>query len=252
MKTLQTHISRDHLLSRFKEGVKFIKPAVKTKDEYANCRSLNRILDLPFSVYFDNSEHAAVKVNEVCANICGFESTHDAIGRSVFDFTTKESAKRSVENQREIMQTGQMKIIEDSLIRNDDVLISFIGISYPWYSYDNKIIGVFGCSIVINQHSIAQSLSQLYHLGLLTKQRNFQGLTSTNTIDNYYFSPRQRQCIELILKGMSPKKMGHLLCLSHRTVEHYIASIKNKLDVSTKAEMIVKLNDWLKNLHSDR
>lgn len=59
--------------------------------------------------------------------------------------------------------------------------------------------------------------------------------------NQFKFTKRQQQCITLLLKGSSTKSISSQLELSTRTVEHYIDSIKAKLLVRNKAELIIKL-----------
>ena len=57
---------------------------------------------------------------------------------------------------------------------------------------------------------------------------------------NIYLNKREAACLHLILKGYTAKGIGKLLTLSNRTVEDYVTSIKNKLNVSSKKELIIK------------
>jgi len=233
--------SSELLLQPCKNGVKIIRPQEARCINPTQLPTLDQILNLPCSVFFDNSEHAAEKVNEISAQICGYVSAEDAIGHTVFDFTTKETALRFVSNQQQVMTSQRMHIVEDILIKKDEIPFSFVAISFPWYSNEDKVIGVFGCSIVLNHHSIAQSFSELCDFGLLTKQK--YPSTFTPIPCHTSFTRREKQCISLIMQGKSPKEIGILLFLSHRTIEHYIENIKDKIGVTTKAEMIVKLTE---------
>jgi DNA-binding CsgD family transcriptional regulator len=50
-------------------------------------------------------------------------------------------------------------------------------------------------------------------------------------------SPREKQCIKLLLAGKTAKETAAILKLSHRTIEFYFENIKNKLSCSTKQEI---------------
>jgi len=50
-------------------------------------------------------------------------------------------------------------------------------------------------------------------------------------------SPRERECVKLLLKGKSAKESGRILDLSFRTVEHYIENIKHKFQCRYKDEI---------------
>jgi DNA-binding CsgD family transcriptional regulator len=50
---------------------------------------------------------------------------------------------------------------------------------------------------------------------------------------------RQRDCLNLYVKGYTTKNIASQLGLSHRTVENYLQQVKEALCVSTKAELIL-------------
>ncbi len=51
-------------------------------------------------------------------------------------------------------------------------------------------------------------------------------------------SPREQQCLDLFQEGKSAKMTAGILGLSHRTVEHYFESIKNKLGCASKQDLL--------------
>ena len=51
-------------------------------------------------------------------------------------------------------------------------------------------------------------------------------------------SQREQQCLELFKEGHSAQATAAILELSQRTVEHYFESIKNKLDCSSKRDLL--------------
>jgi len=55
------------------------------------------------------------------------------------------------------------------------------------------------------------------------------------------FSKREYSCIKYLLQGYTAAGIAELLELSRRTIEHYIANIKQKLKCSTKTELIAKI-----------
>lgn len=52
---------------------------------------------------------------------------------------------------------------------------------------------------------------------------------------------RQLTCLKLLAQGMSMREIGEHLNLSRRTVEHYIATIKTKLNCRNRMELIAAL-----------
>lgn len=52
-------------------------------------------------------------------------------------------------------------------------------------------------------------------------------------------SLREKECLALLRQGYTYEKIGTELKLSPRTVEHYIDSVKNKLELETRSELYV-------------
>ena len=73
------------------------------------------------------------------------------------------------------------------------------------------------------------------------------------TKDKFFYdlSDREQQCLFFLVKGYTSKMIAKDLNISYRTVEHYIASAKNKLCVKFKNELIKKISDcnFLNNLN---
>jgi DNA-binding CsgD family transcriptional regulator len=92
-----------------------------------------------------------------------------------------------------------------------------VSIKKPLLANDNKIIGVAGISIV-----------QPVEL-LLDNYSNEFGLTK-----------RQLDCLLHLVKGKTMKEIGKYLNLSHRTVGHYLETIKLKMECETKSDIIEK------------
>jgi DNA-binding CsgD family transcriptional regulator len=240
IKILSTNLpdtSLELVIQRHHEGVKLIRPDANPQEH--QFYPLDSIFKLPFNVYFDRHDHIAVNMNEYSAKACGYESTRDIIGRTWFEFFTKETVVRGICNEIEVMESEKLKILQDTLVRHDDVPYSYINISYPWYSEDDKIIGVFGCSFP--QSAVAESLTQLYEFGLLSKPNKKCDISPTLCEK---FTKREIQCIEYIMQGKSTKAIANALHLSARTIEHYISSIKSKMNVRTKVELMVKISKW--------
>lgn len=65
---------------------------------------------------------------------------------------------------------------------------------------------------------------------------------------NKNFSPRQIDVLLQTIRGKSAKEIAIQLGLSSRTIEHYLVTIKNKIGVSSKSELIATSIDSLKHL----
>jgi DNA-binding NarL/FixJ family response regulator len=54
-------------------------------------------------------------------------------------------------------------------------------------------------------------------------------------------SERELEVGTLVLDGLTHKEIGAQLYISPKTVEHHVAKIRQKLGVSTRAELLVAL-----------
>jgi DNA-binding CsgD family transcriptional regulator len=60
---------------------------------------------------------------------------------------------------------------------------------------------------------------------------------------NIHFSKREAECMVHLLKGKSIRGAAKLLGLSPRTVEFYVANMKNKVNCRTKFELVELVMD---------
>ncbi len=51
-------------------------------------------------------------------------------------------------------------------------------------------------------------------------------------------SPREHEVLRLVAEGLTSKQIGQQLVLSHRTVDHHLTSIFNKLGVDSRAQAV--------------
>lgn len=129
----------------------------------------------------------------------------------------------------------------------DGVNFPAISFKYSLYSLDHKLMGIFGCSIVLTPENVGHliaSISTLAQSGLLTPQ-NFnqklqQGVVPGMVVNHPILSKREIECLRLLLQGKTVKLCAHELRLSPRTVEHYLENIKVKLNVKTRTQLIEK------------
>jgi DNA-binding CsgD family transcriptional regulator len=235
--------SGDLLIERYKHGVRLAKPS--SHDEIA-INSVSNIFSLPVSACLTDCESRFVKVNEGTVKIGNALSAQDMIGKTVEPFSSKEFGKRVIAINNSVIDSGVMKIAEETGARVDDFLIQTISFKYPWFSED-KLIGMLCCSIKIDSDSIqnfADTFMRLTATGLLgnTSQLAIPKLPSI-TSNTCYFSKREIEVLSLLTRGKTAKEIGLRLDISRRTVEHHIENMKIKSACRTKSELIEKYLD---------
>lgn len=67
------------------------------------------------------------------------------------------------------------------------------------------------------------------------------GNSNNDTLGNINFNAREIDCVTLLKKGFTVKKMSGALSLSPRTVEDYIVTIRQKLGCQKKSDIIAAL-----------
>lgn len=241
--------SNELLVHRYGNGIKLVRPdeIIEKNKLFAQSshQTVADLMQMPMGVYFDNPEIIIQNINDLNAEACGFNSVEDAVGKGLFDVFKKDTATYIVNNDKEVIETNQMQIIEEEYLRKDDNSIQSLSIKFPWYGSNNEIIGLLGFSIMLGRQSLAESLLHLTKLGLLNSPAGYDDchFLPGSKINNVYLSRRETQCLQLYIKGKTAKEVARILRLSYRTVENYIRNIKIKMGVTKKSELIIKMMD---------
>ncbi len=226
MNSIYLSVQPDSRIQRHKNGIQLINGK---KVDYPCVKD---IFDLPLQMYFYDLNHAFCYVNKTTAKVNGFISEIDAIGKTIFDSVSRDSANRLASNNQKILNQQSMHIFEESILRKDDVFMEGISFKFPWYR-EEKLVGLFGCSFVIDSaQTLARNLFLLTQTGLLHFPKS---------MDKYYFSKREKDILSHLTRGKSAREIASALNLSKRTVEHYIENIKFKTQSSRKSELIEKV-----------
>lgn len=184
------------LISSSNLGIKLIRP-VKNKREINSLKNFTRVrdvLNLPTNVYFLNCDNIIQNINETTALTGGFSSVQSSIGRSIVMTATKETAKRILIDDAEVITSRKMKIFDESFVRRiDDTIFSALSFKFPWYNDNNQVIGLFGFSIVLNHNNVfelANCLELVIKLGLFDKYKcgvNFERIIPVEKLVEYIF-----------------------------------------------------------------
>ncbi len=242
-------ISDEFIIQPYRKGIKLVKP----DNALPYSISIKSLFQQPVNAFFLSRQDSIIcDANEKMAETCGFISSNLARGQSVRKVAakgTEEAVQNILLHDEQVIRTGNSEIFEEGYLRHDGIELIAISIKAPWYNHTNKICGVFGLSILMNELS-TMTLSNV--LSIMLKNKLFAHIynedhiikaTSGRDIQNHYFSFRETQCAKLIIRGKSTKQIAQILKLSPRTIEHYIVNMKNKMNVKSKSELIDKIID---------
>ena len=251
--------SEEILVQRWASGVKLTRPEDHSQSSFdkPSLPSVRHLFQMPFNVYFLNTQNVIQNMSETAAHICGFQGKNYAIGRTARAVSKKESAEFSIRHNEEVISHNSIVIKDEHFLRLDDFEFRDVAIKFPLLNSANKIIGVFGCSII--KDSVAESLSLLMNTGLLATSVTIENHQNESLIDfkkgteqhklhdlrirlseqaKVEISRRETECLFYMMKGKSARETGVVLNLSQRTVEYYLNCLKEKLHCSRKSDII--------------
>lgn len=226
-------LSHELLLVPYKRGIMLKNP--KFTDSQNQQASISNVLKFPFNVYFLDHMSTHRALNESEAEIMGFGSIQETIGKSSPDVSDK-SGKLIRENDEAVLKMGHSIIIEENLHRNDQKNFQTLSFKFPIYNNEDKIHGIFGCSIILGHHALADSLTRISQLGLLLPMSTLLNQKSEIPI----LTQRQIDCLVPLIQGKTMKQIARSLHLSPKTIEHYLQTLKVKLDCGSRSQLIYK------------
>lgn len=149
-----------------KRNIQLQKKLDRAKKEIAELKKsknyLNNILDnMPGFVYWKNKAGVILGDNKLHANILGFSSTKEVIGKTDYDLSWKDQAERLRQNDLEVMRKGKsITIEEEGTLPNGKKII---GLTHkaPLRNEKKRVIGIIGISLdITEQKRIEQELQE--------------------------------------------------------------------------------------------
>lgn len=199
------------------------------------------LFSLPYSVYLLDTDGATLKINDIGASICGFNSPTQAQGKTIFHVSKENTARDLLDNCDYVLKQESVKIFDEFNMRYDGRFLQFLSIKFPCYDCKFQLQGLLGISIVLGEHPLADAITKLTDFGLLPKKTTPENQTIKLNLDNLVLTCREQECLEYTVKGFTAKEIGKKLSISPRTVEEYINQLKFKLGVCSKQQMIQKV-----------
>lgn len=251
MKIKRSVIHEEFLLHIYRGGIQLIRPhknknTPKNRSQQNKNMIVDNILKFPFNVYFLNTDNAVLNMSEENAKLIGCESIKEAIGKTIFNFAHNEQdAFITVKNNLTVMKTELTQTTIESVLYNNGNYCSSISIKSPWYDLDGNIIGILGFSIPLEVDNFSSYFAQITELGLLipAKYNAPKYLVPSKSVVINNLTDREIEVLYHLIRGKTLKNIATFLAISPRTVEQHLDNIKQKLNVSSKADLIEKTID---------
>jgi DNA-binding CsgD family transcriptional regulator len=160
------------------------------------------------------------KFVDACENqisAAGLSKLSELVGLSDYDLLKSKEADSVAANDKFVTYHQRQLIIPETFTNAKGK--KSIATSFKTFllSKTKKIIGIIGISIIHNIKTLRSNLEI-----------------------NPSLSPAQLECLYFLVMGCTMKQISKHMNISHRTVEHYIETIKNKLDCQVRSELVAK------------
>ncbi len=111
---------------------------------------LNNIVEnVPASFYWKDRNHIILGGSKLHAQLAGYTSPKQVIGKTENDFVWKEQARQIQENDCFVMENNQLLMFEEAAILRDGTTHTFLTRKSPLKDKQGGIIGVLGVSLDI-------------------------------------------------------------------------------------------------------
>lgn len=170
-------------------------------------------------------------------------SKKDVIGYTDYDLPWASLTELYQQHDRDAMQKNQSDVLEPVKIAQSTI-ISSRTLKLPIADSSGEVIGVFGqMDVLAINSSLSKALSTLIAVDKRKAAQTHQAPKNyqCDSYDkNLQLTPRETECLFLLIRGKSAKEIARFLKISPRTVEVYIENIKLKMNISSRSQIVDK------------
>lgn len=193
------------------------------------------------SVYWKAANGEYLGVNNAFLKVAALKSESDLAQATDMDLIWADYASFMMKNDKAIVSSELTNTFIEPSITPKGKKIHYLSHKTPLRSKKNKVIGTFGLSYRLESDS--WNLDRLNEISVLlgTKAADeVRKFLLTRQPETKSLTKRQLDCLYYLTKGMTIKEIAKSLSLSPRTVEHYLETIKDKLNCHSRSELFAK------------
>ena len=154
-------------------------------------------------------------------------SREEAVGRHIMELTVPDESRRTADEAMTAIQRGESWQGPFRLRRKDGSLFTAFVKDSPIFDAKQQLMGIVGVSIEIGEPALAQAIRSM-----VSDTNNHTG-RRTRTL-----SPREREVLGLLARGLTGEQIAARLVLSPETVRTHIRNAREKLGASTRVEAV--------------
>lgn len=197
-----------------------------------NFLDIQHFYHLPCHVYWKDKKGVYLGSNDYPAMVAGVKSKgSDFIGLTDLDICIKPHATIFRMNDKTVLEELKPLILLEEVKFLQGVEYTVLSHKYPVFNQQGKPAGVLGLSFILSKENALPNFNS--EVPLL----NFHH-TSKHNLD--HLTPRQLDCLYLLVMGKTAKQISQTLKLSVRTVEHHLTAIKKKYACPSRSDLITK------------
>lgn len=146
---------------------------------------------------------------------------------------------------KKIFETGNKIDTIIPMLIKDGSLLTANTLKKPIIDDGNNIIGLIAYTTIVNTRSASKTFSALRHCDQKITATSGMMPHSYQTTEAWpvRLTKRESECLFYTLRAKTAKETARFLEISHRTVEEYINTLKEKFQCHTKQELIGKAID---------
>jgi PAS domain S-box-containing protein len=153
-------------------------------------------------------------------------SRAEAVGRHVTELTVAVSARGAAEEAMVALRRGESWQGSFQVRRKDGSVFTAYVKDSPILDDDGRLLGIVGVSIEIGDPALAEAVRSN-----IASNHN-SGRRTRN------LSPREREVLALLARGLTGEQIAERLVLSPETVRTHIRNAREKLGASTRVEAV--------------
>ncbi len=218
------------------------------------------LLDTANNVYWKDGQHQYLGCNETFCDFLNLSNSSEIMrynDKTIANFLKNYNYMHDLynKNDRAALASKCSRFSIEYYSDKSMNIFDWLTIKKPVFIDNEKRIGVLGVSIFAHRNTFHELIKNLLLCAdilnlniepiMMNKIAAIANRAHTSTLKKFsnlkyyeygeiYFTKREAQCMHFLLKNYSAKKTALKLSISKKTVEHYIAKLKEKLDCTTR------------------